>query len=134
MDNIIQLDILRVEKHKPRKCVCNPAMYTIDAKNREITCGCGVVHDPIQVLVNFADRYADVKDVEIAAHRRIENLKKEYEATRKQKPSGAVFLELEQQYNLGRMLPMCPQCGELFHFKDIKGWTSSIFYKPKKKG
>lgn len=132
MNNLIQIDMLRVEKNRPRKCVCKVRKFTLDTKNREVTCGCGIVHDPFEAMLYLASHYHMLNEQAVKVREQIDWLKQEYETLKRQKPSEAIFKELEEKYNLGRMLPMCPCCGELFHFKDIKRWSSSIFYKAPK--
>ncbi|WP_239617289.1 hypothetical protein [Cohnella mopanensis] len=48
MGNIVQLDTIRIERHKPRKCTCDPynKKFTVDTVNREVTCRCGLTVDP----------------------------------------------------------------------------------------
>lgn len=55
MSDIVQLDTIRIERQKPRKCTCDPydKHFTVDKVNREITCGCGLVVDPYEAMEEY---------------------------------------------------------------------------------
>lgn len=123
-DNIIQLDILRIERQKPRKCVCdqNNKKFTVDEVNREITCKCGLVVDPFEAMLYLAEHY--------------ENLNRQHMALREQgrqwlreKPHSVIFKNLERHYSKGTMLPYCPKCDKLFDYKDITAHGNAQFYR-----
>jgi uncharacterized C2H2 Zn-finger protein len=125
-DNIIQLDIIRVERHKARKCVCDQSnkKFTVDEVNREISCKCGLVVDPFEAMLYLSEHY--------------ENLNRQHMALReqgrqwiKEKPHSVIFKNLERHYSKGEMLPYCPECDKLFDYKDIKGHGNARFYKKK---
>ncbi|KZE44150.1 hypothetical protein AV540_02295 [Brevibacillus parabrevis] len=56
-DKLIQLDFIRVDRNRPRKCVCERPKYSVDTVNREITCECGMVVDPFEAMLNLANHY-----------------------------------------------------------------------------
>ena len=122
MDNIVQLDSLRIEWHNKRKCVCEVKRYVIDKVNREIKCGCGILHDPFEALLDIASGHERINE----QHK---NLKAQAEQWKKEKPYSVLFKELERGYQRGVMFPYCPSCDGLFDFKDISAWGNADFYR-----
>lgn len=127
MNNIIQIDVIRIERDKQRKCVCKDPHYTVDTKNREITCDCGIAHDPFEVMKELAEHYERINRQHVA-------LNEQAQRWHKEKPWGVLFKRLEQSYQRGTMLPTCPHCDNLFDFKELKFWGNAQFYQYKIKG
>lgn len=127
MDNIIQIDAVRIERNRPRKCVCKVRKYTIDPTNREVTCECGIVHDPFEAFLDIARHYERINDQQ----HRMDDQRKEW---MKQKPHSVLFKQLEQHYRRGTMWPVCPKCGDAFDFCEITEWYNSEFIKRRKQG
>lgn len=121
-DNIILLDILRIQRNKPRKCTCKIRKFTVDTVNREVTCGCGLIVDPFEALLYLATHYEHINE----QHKALDDQRKEWI---RQKPHSVIFKHLEQQYRRGKMLPFCPKCDSLFDFKEIKSWGNAEFYR-----
>lgn len=123
-EKIIQLDVIRIQRDKPRKCTCDPRNmnFTVDSVNREVTCDCGQVVDPFDALENLAKYYERLNE----QHK---NLNAQRHEWIKQKPYSVLFKKLEQSYKRGTMLPSCPECECTFDFKDITFWTNSRFYR-----
>jgi hypothetical protein len=124
MENIIQLDDIRIERHKPRKCTCNPdeKKFTVDTVNKEITCQCGMIVDPFEAMEYLATHYERVN----REHQRLYDQAQEWTMT---KPYSVLFKYLEQRYRRGTMLPSCPKCEQMFDFKDITFWSNADFYR-----
>lgn len=122
MDNIIQIDAIRIERHKPRKCVCKDRKYTIDSVNREITCECGIVHDPFEAMLDIAKYYERINE----QHQRLAQQAQQWI---KEKPHSVLFKSLERSYQRGTMLPFCPKCEQLFDFKEVTSFGNARFYK-----
>lgn len=113
--NLIQLDVLRIERNKPRKCVCKVRRFSIDTKNREVVCDCGLWVDPFEAILEMATMHERVN----------EQYKRMYEQMiqwQKEKPRSVIFKRLERDYRKGTMLPACPVCDKSFDFADIVGW------------
>lgn len=121
-DNIISIDAIRIERHKPRKCVCEEKRFTVDTRNREITCGCGQVVDPFEAMEYLARHYEMVNEQHKALHAQAQEW-------RKQKPHSVLFKQLEKEYQRGSYLPSCPVCKSMFDFKDISFWSNAEFYR-----
>ena len=122
MDKIIQIDALRIERNKPRKCVCENPVFTLDTTNREVTCECGVTHDPFDALYHIAEEYERINE----QHRLLHQQAQEWIKT---KPYSVLFKKLEQHYRRGTMLPHCPKCDSLFDFQEITSWGNAEFYR-----
>ncbi|MNW44645.1 hypothetical protein D3C74_218830 [compost metagenome] len=123
-DNIITLDVIRVERHKPRKCTCDHynMHFTIDTVNKEITCECGMVVDPFDAIKNIAEHYERI-------NRSQENMDAQRRQWLKEKPHSVIFKELERSYRKGTMLPECPRCHQPFDYTEIKGHINAEFYR-----
>lgn len=129
-DNIIQLDVIRIDRNKPRKCTCKHPKFTLDTKNREVTCGCGMVHDPFEAMLNLAGRHEEL-------NRQQRSLNDQRTQWLKEKPHSVIFKGLERSYRKGTMLPFCPSCGDMIDFKDMMSFGNAEFYrklKAKSKG
>lgn len=122
MDNIIQLDTVRIERHKPRKCTCKVRKFTIDTTNREITCGCGLVVDPFEAMLYLTEYFEEIN----RQHRALNEQRKQW---LKEKPHSVIFKRLEQLYRKGTMLPFCPKCNEMIDFKDMTSFGNAQFYR-----
>lgn len=122
MDNIVQLDIIRVERHKPRKCTCTVRKFTVDTVNREITCGCGLTVDPFEAMKYIAEYYERINE----QHKALHEQRKEW---LKQKPHSVLFRNLEKHYTYGKMLPFCPNCDQLIDLTQLTRWGNAEFYR-----
>jgi hypothetical protein len=121
-DKIIQIDAIRIERNRPRKCICEQRHFTIDTKNKQVTCECGTVYDPFDALLDIANHYERIDE----AH---QSLRRQRDQWYKEKPWSVLFKKLEQHYKRGEMLPNCPKCRQIFDFKDITGWSNAEFYR-----
>lgn len=121
-DKLIQLDFIRVERNKPRKCTCEFRKYSVDTVNREITCECGMVVDPFEAMLDMANHYDRLN----YKHRLLGEQRKQWF---KEKPHSVLFKSLEQSYRRGKMLPCCPTCDQLFDFKDVTSFGNAEFYR-----
>ena len=97
-------------------------VYTVDTKNREITCDCGQVIDAFEAMLDLANRYDRINQQHEAMHRQ----KQEWA---RQKPWSVLFKDLERHYKRGTMLPSCPECEQTFDFNDITFWTNAEYYR-----
>jgi hypothetical protein len=121
-DNIISIDTIRIDRKKPRKCVCEERHFTVDTENREVTCECGVIVDPFEALMYLAEHYERIN----RQHQALHDQRTEWMKT---KPYSVMFKDLERSYQRGTMLPSCPKCEEMFDFKDIHFWSNAEFYR-----
>lgn len=121
-DKLIQLDFIRVDRNKPRKCVCERPKYSVDTVNREITCECGMVIDPFEAMLNLAKHYEDRN----LQHKLLNEQRQQWI---KEKPHSIIFKQLERSYQRGTMLPCCPQCEQMFDFKDVTRFVNAEFYR-----
>lgn len=122
MDEIISLDAIRIDRNVPRKCTCETKKFTVDIENREITCGCGMVTDPFEAMLYIAKYYERI-------NRDHESLNEQRKQWLKEKPYSVIFKEMERHYQRGTMLPSCPNCDQLFDFKQLKSWHNAEFYR-----
>lgn len=125
MDNIIQIDTIRIARNKPRKCTCESRKYTVDKVNREVTCECGIVHDPLEALIDIALHYERINE----QHKALNEQRKEW---LKQKPHSVLFKGLERSYRRGTMWACCPNCDQPFDFKSINSWVNAEFFKKRR--
>jgi len=127
-DKILDFTTLKIKYDREKICQCEDPTYLIDFENRLVTCSqCGAYTDPFDALMCLAEKPERYR-------REMQNLLYQAQAIRNYKPHMIVFRELEEHYRKGkhgRMLPHCPQCGELFRFEDITGWGNEAFLKKK---
>lgn len=122
-DNIVVLDIIRIERNRPRKCTCQGHRnYTVDPVNREIICACGLVVDPFEAMLDLANRYEEIG----RKHQALFEQQKEWIS---QKPHSVLFKRLEQSYRRGTMLPFCPHCNKMFDFNEVVSFGNAEIYK-----
>lgn len=124
MDNIVTLDMLRIERNKPRKCICDQynKKFTVDSVNREVTCDCGQIVDPFEAMEYLARHYDRLNE----QHKGMHEQKKLW---LKEKPHSVLFKKLEQSYKRGTMLPNCPNCEMPFEYEKITSHTNAEFYR-----
>lgn len=121
-ETIIQLDAVRIERHKPRKCTCDVRKFSVDTVNREITCGCGLTVDPFEAMEYLARHVERINEAHKALHeQRVQWFK--------EKPHSVIFKDLERNYQRGTMLPACPKCDATIDFKELKFWRNAEFYR-----
>lgn len=125
-EKIVQLDVLRLERHKPRKCTCDSRRFTVDEVNREITCSCGLVVDPFEAMLELADTHERF-------NRQHKELYEQAQLWKKQKPYSVLFKRLEQDYQRGKMLPYCPHCNYLIELDKLTSWGNAEFYLKRQK-
>lgn len=121
-EKILSIDAIRIDRKKTRKCVCKERHYTIDTVNRELTCECGIVTDPYEVLIDIYTHYDRID-------RRHQELNEQRQEWLRTKPHSVMFKGLERNYSRGTMLPSCPKCDQMFDFKDITFWSNAEFYR-----
>ncbi|MFD2330069.1 hypothetical protein ACFSR7_12525 [Cohnella sp. GCM10020058] len=125
---IVQLDVIRIERHKPRKCTCDPEerSFTVDNVNREITCGCGMTVEPFEAMNFLAERYDRINRQHVA-------MDEQRRSWAKQKPHSILFKRLEQNYRRGEMLPTCPHCEVPIDPNKLTFWVNAKFYLQRQK-
>ncbi|MBW4083604.1 hypothetical protein [Paenibacillus sp. S150] len=122
-DKIITLDVIRLERHKPRKCTCgDDKHFTVDKVNREITCDCGMTVDPFEAMLHLAEHYDYL-------NRQHESLSQQRLQWLKEKPHSVIFKKLEREYQRGKMLPYCPRCEQPFDYKNINSHVSAEYFR-----
>jgi hypothetical protein len=121
-EKILSIDAIRIDRKKPRKCVCKERHFTIDTVNRELTCECGIVTDPFEVLMDIHAHFDRID-------RRHQELYEQRQEWLKTKPHSVMFKNLERSYQRVTMLPSCPKCEQMFDFKDITFWSNAEFYR-----
>lgn len=123
-EKVITLDVIRIERHKPRKCTCDPynMHFTVDKVNKEVTCECGMVVDPFDALQNLAEHYERLNDQQ-------ERMNEQRKQWLKEKPHSVLFKELERDYRRGTMLPECPRCNQPFDYTEIRGHINADYYR-----
>jgi len=116
-DNVKRFDILKVEYARKKLCQCREPHYQIDYQNRLVYCtDCGAIVEPFDVLHNLATHYDRISN-------QVEGLLKQRKEIVDWKPWLLTFRRLEGEYRGGKMLPLCPMCGEPFHFEKIVSWV-----------
>jgi len=104
-DNIIPIDILRIERNQHKKCTCIKPKYTIDVSLREVHCKrCGAKVEPFDALTEIA------RDIE-RWNSEIERMLKQRQELADWKPWLIALRRVEKTYRGGKMIPSCPHCG-----------------------
>ena len=120
-DNIVLLDVLRVNRNAEKHCKCERPHYTIDTENHIIECDdCGAHVDPFAVLVRLAKRNSRY-------NQELERLYEQRKQLMVYKPHLIVIRELERQYRGRKLLPCCPHCKQAFYLEDIRSWVNAKF-------
>lgn len=133
-DKAIDIEMLRIKRNMKKICSCEDPQYDVDANNRAVWCRiCGAWIDPFEAISYIAEynekireeiKYLHEKHKE--AYDKIIKLNGEIEILAKKKARLNVFKEIEQSYRSG-MLPRCPECGKMFDFVKITGWTNKKY-------
>lgn len=127
MDNeIISINLARIERGREKLFKCNPHHYEIDTVNRIVSCqDCGATVDAFDALVTLAKRYDLLED----AQRKMLSKAKLYgamaDAEFKRMQKNKAFREMEEHYRKG-LYPICPKCAEPIDPADIRKWTAHL--------
>lgn len=127
-EKVISIDILRINRKVPRKCVCDEhhIKYTVDTENREITCECGIVVDPFEAMEYLARKYDRINE----SHKALQEQRNSW---LRQKPRSIIFKNLEQSDSKGTMLPVCPNCKVPFEFSKVVSFVNAEFFRTRQR-
>jgi hypothetical protein len=121
--NVVSLEVLRINRNIDKRCKCEKPNYVVDSRNREVCCSkCGSRIDPFDALYSLA---MDWERVEEDTKRLLEQRKQ----IAKYKPHMIVFRNLEKNYRGKEMLPSCPHCSRGFYFEELTSWTNAELEK-----
>jgi len=130
-EKIISIETLRINHNIRKICSCEKPLYDVDGNNRAVWCRvCGAWIDPYEAIEHIAENIEKLND-EVhnlyekhkEAYEKIQKLNSEIELLAKKRARLNVFKGLEQSYR-NDMLPHCPECGKMFDFVKITGWTN----------
>lgn len=117
-ENIINIEMLRINRNIGKRCKCIEKKFTVDANNRFVYCReCGALVDPYEAIEYLARHYEQLEEETkflLEQRREIVNYK----------PHMVVFRNLERDYRGKKKLPCCPKCGEGFYFEEITNWVN----------
>lgn len=124
MENkIVQIDVLKLEYDYQKICKCERCLYEIDVQNRLIRCTeCGAIVDPFEALMNIAKNFDRVNEQVKNCYHKINELNSYKPYLREAKRYEAMMREKD-------LLPICPKCGELFEWHELRSMGNKIFYK-----
>lgn len=96
--------------------------FSFDSENRIVTCQhCGNMVDSfyaLEILTDDQERQQQDVDNAIKVARRF------YKIAHSYRPWLVAMKEIESNVRSGKMLPCCPNCGNGFDLKDVKGYVS----------
>lgn len=122
-NNIVQIDILKLEYDYKKICQCKNINYEIDVQNRLVRCtSCGAIRDPFDVLVTMANNVDRINEQLKRGYRKMYELDSYKPILREAKRYEKMMREKD-------LLPICPKCGELFEWKEVNSMGNKIFYK-----
>lgn len=117
-ENVIPLKTLKINRNIRKHCTCDRRTFTIDNKNREVTCNeCGVVVSAFDALYEIATNWERF-------HADIERLHKQRKEIANYKPHLLKIRDLEREYRGGKMLPCCPRCKRGILLEEITWYTN----------
>ncbi|HBF9941639.1 TPA: hypothetical protein KO445_002080 [Clostridioides difficile] len=125
-DNVIEIDILRINRNNDKKCKCKNREFIVDTVNKSVHCSeCGFRVEPYDALYELAMNFERVNG-------QVNILLKQRKEIASYKPHLIVFKRLESKYRGKKMLPVCPICGEAFYFENLTSWINKDFYERRK--
>lgn len=128
-DKVLSFTLFKVEKGREKICKCNPPHYTIDTKNRIITCDdCGATLDAFEALMSLYKHIDGYREYQEKALEKCKTYKEWADKEWRRRMKNAAFKDMDKQYQSG-MLPHCPKCGEIFDPMEITGWTNKKYVK-----
>ncbi|MCI4889740.1 hypothetical protein MRY15_12095 [Clostridioides difficile] len=125
-DNVIEIDILRINRNNDKKCKCKNREFIVDTVNKSVHCSeCGFRVEPYDALYELAMNFERVNG-------QVNTLLKQRKEIASYKPHLIVFKRLESKYRGKKMLPVCQICGEAFYFENLTSWINKDFYERRK--
>ena len=121
-DKIAQIDILRFEYGREKICKCEKNRYEIDVQNKLIYCrDCGAIKNPFDVCVELARRFEYINKQVNICYGQMRELQS-------YKPFLREAKRLEKMMREKDMLPICPKCGEMFNWNEIRALGNAHYY------
>ena len=126
-DNLVQIDVLRINHFAQKHCRCTNPTFIIDTQNHVVECGtCGAHLDPFAALETLASRHDQY-------NRQLQAVYQQRKELAAYKPHLVVIRDLERQYRGRKMLPCCPNCRQAFYLEEIHSWIGADFANAKRK-
>lgn len=123
-EQLISLDILRVNRGLSKICKCHNRNFEIDATNKLVYCSkCHAIIEPYEALYEIANSRERI----VSENERLYNQRKEIA---NYKPYLVAIKRIEESSRRGKMLPHCPRCKEIFYLEELTWWTSKDYCKP----
>ncbi|WP_298021061.1 hypothetical protein [uncultured Dysosmobacter sp.] len=117
-----------IERNRQRVCTCKNAVYRLDVKNHIVQCdGCGAVLDPFTALLDFAERWEEIKKMERSSRERMAVFNEE--ARKAMRFRGVQ--DITRRYKNG-MFPICPKCGEAFDPSTVIRFVNKAYVEGEK--
>ena len=129
-DNVIDFDIARIVRGRKRICKCVNPHFELDPTNRIVICSdCGALWDPFNAFMELIKNYERIASFEkrlLEQRRQILN----------HKPKLIELKRFEQNYDQfcknGKMVPVCPRCGEAFELQELMHFTNRNNLAPRR--
>lgn len=79
--NVVQLDLVRMERNRKKNCTCKNPTYVVDSVNDEVRCdGCDAKLTAMAALKDVASRFDDMNAAQQAMEKRYDELMVNWEA------------------------------------------------------
>lgn len=122
-ENIVNLEVLRINRNIDKRCKCQDSNYVVDTENREVNCSkCGARIDPFDAMYELSLHWERVE-------KETERLLEQRKQIVNYKPHMIVFREIERKYRGKEMIPACPHCNRGFYFEDLNFWVNADMEK-----
>jgi transcription initiation factor TFIIIB Brf1 subunit/transcription initiation factor TFIIB len=126
-DKIVNIGVLRINHNSRKICTCDNRTFTIDTKNRIVTCNqCGAIIDPFEVLIDITEHWERMEE-------RTQRLLEQRREIENYKPWLIVIRDLERQYKGKQYLPVCPHCDKAFYLEELVRWVNREIEEARRK-
>lgn len=129
---IVSFDLAKINRGKERICSCKVPHYEIDTVNRLVMCmDCGAVVDAFDALLSLTEKFEEVEKRQREMLERARRYREFADEERDRMIRNRVFREMSLHYKKG-LLPVCPECGEVFDPVRISRWTREVIKEEEK--
>lgn len=110
---IINMDILRINKNCRKICKCENPHFEIDTTNRAVQCkDCGAYIDPFEALCRLADRGEKLSEYQHKAIEKCNFYGNEANKEFRRMCKNRKFKDMERSYLKDGLHPVCPHCNQ----------------------
>lgn len=108
---IIDMDVLRINKNCRKICKCEKPHFEIDTTNRAVQCkDCGAYIDPFEALTRIARFGEELSEYQQRAIEKCRTYREEADKEILRMCKNRKFKDMERSYLHDGLHPICPHC------------------------